>query len=298
MNNFQLVSGVFTAIVTPFLESGEIDWDSFDKILEHQAKGGVNGVVVCGTTGESPTITVQEQLALVRRAKAQLPTNIHVMAGCGGSNTQHSVELAKLLSDAGADSLLVVTPPYNKPSLSGLKAHYKAVSEATKLGLCLYHVPARTGQLLSSSDIADICQNESIVSVKEASGNVALFHDVSTKTKQSVLSGDDPTFLASNAVGGQGVISVVANVFPKLVVDIQEHSTSGSTNEARRINDILAPFIRSLFIEPNPCPLKAVMTSMGLCKNVFRLPMVPVSEKSQKIILSEYEAVLTKIESR
>ena len=148
--------GVWTAIATPFIHGGAIDWASFEKHLEQQAAGGVTGVVISGTTGESPTLTVQEKISLVRKARAILPPKVRIMAGSGGNNTSQSMELSKLCVDAGADSLLIVTPPYNKPSMAGLKLHFQMISDAVQVPLCLYHVPGRTGQNLSASALATI----------------------------------------------------------------------------------------------------------------------------------------------
>jgi 4-hydroxy-tetrahydrodipicolinate synthase len=199
-------SGVWTAIATPFLENGSIDWPAFEKHLAQQASGGVNGIVISGTTGESPTLTVQEKISLVRKARALLPGTIRIMAGSGGNNTAQSVELSKLCVDAGADSLLIVTPPYNKPSPAGLKLHFQTIADAVDVPLCLYHVPGRTGQSLSAGIIASLTSINRVLAVKEASGDLALYGRVVCQSKADVLSGDDPTYLASLAVGGQGVI--------------------------------------------------------------------------------------------
>lgn len=282
------INGVYSAIVTPFDANGEISWPDFEKLLDHQIAGGLDGVVVSGTTGESPTITVQEKLAIIRKARAYLPENIKVMAGTGGNNTAQSVELSRLADEAGADSLLVVTPPYNKPSLEGLKLHFNSIAKVSKKPICLYHVPSRTGQLLSPQEISAICSIEGVTSVKEASGDVALFSRAAGLTSASILSGDDPTFLGSLASGGQGVISVVANVFPRAVKSLYEEFTKGDAKKAIKIHQVMLPFTDALFSEPNPTPTKAVLAYLNLCQNQFRAPMTPVSKDNERIVIDLY----------
>ena len=274
------ISGVYTAVVTPFDKSGNIDWESFEKLLQHQKDGGIDGLVISGTTGESPTLTVQEKLALIRKARAFLPDNIKVMAGTGNNNTQASVELSKLAVDAGADSLLVVTPPYNKPSPSGLKLHFDTIADAVKHPICLYHVPARTGQLLNAQLLAELCRNKHIVAVKEASADLGLFSRAELDSDAAYLSGDDASFLPSLAVGGNGVISVVTNVFPKAFKELHYAFRSGNTERATAIHRAILPIIDAMFCESNPSPAKAALAHMGLCQNYLRAPLAPVSEDS------------------
>ncbi|SME90300.1 4-hydroxy-tetrahydrodipicolinate synthase [Pseudobacteriovorax antillogorgiicola] len=283
------IKGVHTAIVTPFDKDGNLDWDSFEKLLDHQAKGKVDGVVISGTTGESPTLTVQEKLALIRKARAYLPESIQVMAGAGSNNTQASVEMAKLAVDAGADSLLVVTPPYNKPSLNGLKLHFSSIATATNHPICLYHVPGRTGQLLSAAELAELCAIEQVVAVKEASADISLFSRAERISQANYLSGDDFTFLGSLAVEGDGVISVVTNIYPQAFRVLYDAFKAGDNPKAARIHKALLPAIEVLFYESNPGPSKAILANKGLCQNYFRAPMVPVSQESYAHIMNVVE---------
>ncbi len=283
-----IINGVYTAIVTPFDPTGDISWQDFEKVLDHQVAGKVDGVVVAGTTGESPTVTVQEKLALIRKARAYLPQDIKVIAGTGDNNTQHSVELSKLAVDAGADALLIVTPPYNKPSLEGLKLHFNTIAAAVTKPICLYHVPSRTGQLLSPQEIAEICSIKGVEAVKEASGDIALFSRTVGLSTASLLSGDDPSFLGSLACGGQGVISVVSNVFPQAMRHMYRAYKAGDTQKALKIQNILLPFIDVLFCEPNPAPLKAVLSHMNICQDKFRAPLVSVSASHRENIIALY----------
>ncbi len=277
--------GVWTAIVTPFTKEGHLDTEAFERLLNMQKEAGVQGVVVSGTTGESPTLTVQEKISLVRKARAFLPTSIKVMAGTGGNSTDQSVELSRLAEDAGADSLLIVTPPYNKPTLEGLKGHFSAISQATKIPLCLYHVPGRTAQTLSPEAIAQICEVPRVLAVKEASANLELFSKAKILSKAKFLSGDDGTYLASLAVGGSGVISVVTNLLPKAFVAMTNAFTTGKNTEALQIHEAMLDFIQLLFVETNPTPIKAALAAKGVCKNTLRLPLVPMSSANEKRLL-------------
>lgn len=291
------IEGVYTALVTPFDEKGNIDWDSFEKLMQHQIDGQIDGVVVNGTTGESPTVSVQEKIALIRKARTFLPPTIKVMAGSGGSSTEQSIELSKLSADAGADSLLIVTPPYNKPGVRGLKEHFKAICRSIEIEACLYHVPGRTGQVLTPSDLASIAEIENITAIKEASGQIDFFTQTLLNTEVNILSGDDPSFLASLSVGGHGVISVVTNIFPGFFKKIHEAYQSGNTVLAKRLNTVLYPLILALFYEPNPTPCKLVLSHLNLCKNTLRLPLVPVSSSLEQKIISSYSEANKLLES-
>lgn len=282
--NLDEFHGVWTALATPFRTDLQIDWDAFEKLLAMQEQGGVTGIVISGTTGESPTLTVQEKLSLIRKARATLGANVRVMAGTGDNNTQQSIELSRLAQDAGADSLLVVTPPYNKPSTAGLINHFKTISEAVKIPVCLYHVPGRTAHLLTVDQIAAVCDAAKIKAVKEASADVAFFSRARARTNIAFLSGDDPSYLASLAVGGKGVISVISNIYPRAMVDLLEAFNKGNTTRAREIHDVLMPAIDVMHCEVNPCPLKAALHIMGLAKNTVRAPLAAVSEQSYRTI--------------
>jgi 4-hydroxy-tetrahydrodipicolinate synthase len=276
--------GVWTALATPLRADMQIDWESVERLLKMQESAGVAGVVIAGTTGESPTLSVQEKLALVRKARAVLGGRVRVMAGTGDNNTQQSVELSRLAQDAGADSLLVVTPPYNKPSTAGLIGHYRAIAQAVKIPVCLYHVPGRTAHFLAIDALAAVCKEGAVAAVKEASADVAYFSRAVMRTGLPILSGDDPTYLGSLAVGGAGVISVVSNIFPKEMVDLTTAHQRGDRRKALALHEALLPMIDALFCEVNPCPLKAALEIMGLAKNFVRQPLAPVTDASYRKI--------------
>lgn len=286
-------AGVWTAVVTPFKDDFSIDWTAWEKLLEHQAKGGVTGIVVSGTTGESPTLSVQEKISLVRKARAVLPKEIRVMAGSGGNNTEQSIELSKLCVDAGADSLLVVTPPYNKPSPEGLKLHFSMVASAVKVPVCLYHVPGRTGQLLSPEVLSGLCGIPGVHAVKEASGDLALFTRAVIKTRRqgtAFLSGDDITFLPSLAIGGSGVISVLSNVLPADVTSIWNDWSAGKAHAALERHERLQPLMDALFCESNPGPVKELLAQLGFMSRTLRPPLAPCSSASAKLIADCYKS--------
>lgn len=283
------IKGVYTAIVTPFNADGQVDWKAFDKLLDMQAKGGVDGVVVSGTTGESPTLTVDEKVSLFRRARAYLPANIQVMAGTGGNDTNQSIELSKLAEAAGVNSLLVVTPPYNKPTMAGLKGHFEAIGKAVKIPLCLYHVPGRTAQKLSPEELATLCEIPEITAVKEASADLFLFSKALIHSKANYLSGDDFTYLPSLSLGGHGVISVLTNVFPKAFVEMTKKYWAGDHKGALTIHNALLPLIEGLFIEANPGPAKAILSHIGIIQNTVRLPLAVCSKQNYDKLTKLYE---------
>ena len=282
------IKGVYTALVTPFTQDAQVDWKAFDRLLDMQVKAGIDGIVISGTTGESPTLTVDEKVSLFRRARAYLPASVQVMAGTGGNCTKQSIELSKLAQDAGANSLLIVTPPYNKPTLAGLKAHYEAIGQSVKIPLCLYHVPGRTAQKLSPEDLATLCDIPQVTAVKEASADLFLFSKALIHSKANYLSGDDFTYLPSLALGGQGVISVVTNVFPKAFVELTKSFRSGDTKRALALHNTLFPLIEGLFLEANPSPAKDLLAHMGIIQNTLRLPLVSVLPSTHEKLLKTF----------
>jgi len=276
--------GVWTAIATPFLENMEIDWQSYEKHVNFQKQNSIRGIVVCGTTGEAPSLSLDEKLTLIKKTRDIVGPDYPVMAGVGSSNTFDTIDLAEKALANGADSLLVVTPPYNKPSPAGLVAHFTAITRATNTPVCLYHVPGRTAQLLSPEVIAEISRIPHVTAVKEASGDIGLFTRAKLQSDAVFLSGDDPTYLASLAVGSRGAISVASNVFPKEMVAMTQAYMAGDISRATSYNDILMPAIDILFCETNPTPLKAALSILGFGANRVRLPLATVSEQNYSAI--------------
>ena len=289
------IKGVYTALVSPFTRDGQVDWKAFDKLLDMQANAGVDGIVISGTTGESPTLSIDEKVSLFRRARAYLPASVQVMAGTGGNCTQQSIELSKLAQDAGANSLLIVTPPYSKPTLAGLKAHYEAIGKAVRVPLCLYHVPGRTAQKLTPEELVQLCEIPQVTAVKEASADLFLFSKALINSKAKYLSGDDFTYLPSLALGGQGVISVVTNVFPKAFVELTKRYWAGDHKGALALHNALLPLTEGLFVEANPGPAKALLTHLGLIQNFLRLPLVAVTSANQEKLVQLYNETRGKL---
>lgn len=287
------LAGVWTAIATPFMDNESIDEQAFETLLALQIQAQVSGILIGGTTGESPALSDDEKLFLIKKAKSLLPPSIKIMAGTGGNNTLKSAELSKKAQDAGADIVLIVTPPYNKPTINGLKAHYDYISKNINIPICLYHVPTRTSQTLNPQAFYEILAYvPQIVAIKEASGNIALFSQTFIKCNIeshfthpiSLLSGDDFTYLASLSVGAAGCISVISNLFPKEMVLLTEYFNKGQIHKALQIHNALMPSIEALFCETNPGPLKAALHIMGLANNNLRLPLAKVTENNYTLI--------------
>lgn len=287
---------ILTALITPFTEDGSIDWNAFEALVAKQEQSGITGLVLCGTTGEAPALRVPEKVSLIKKARALVSSDFEIMAGTGSSNTEQSVELSKLCCDAGADSLLVVTPPYNKPSLAGLVKHFEAISNETDVPICLYHVPGRTAQRLTAEQMRVICEVKNVDSIKEASADLALYSEtVLACPNKAVLSGDDPTYLPSLSIGGRGVISVLTNIFPEAFVAMTKAFDKGQVQEAEQIHKALFAFIQSLFLETNPTPLKAALSIAGVCANNVRLPLAPVKDQIFRVLEKLYKETVSKL---
>lgn len=276
------LSGVYTALVTPF-KDGEIDIARFRWLCERQIDGGVAGLVPCGTTGETPTLSDEEWADLVRAAVEVANGRVPVIAGCGTNSTHKTVEGLRAARALGADAGLVVLPYYNKPTPNGLRGHVAALAEAD-LPVVLYHIPGRTAQRLSVELLAELCRMPGVIGVKEATGDVAFGIDLITRDPGAVLSGDDFTFAPLVSYGGAGVISVVSNLAPALTVQLYEAARSGDRAQQTALNAQLLPINRYLFSETNPVPVKAAMAAMGMCENTLRLPMAPTNPPPPELL--------------
>jgi 4-hydroxy-tetrahydrodipicolinate synthase len=265
--------GVHTALVTPFAD-GRLDLESWESLLARQVRAGVQGVVVCGTTGESPTLDDDEAGILLAEALQVVAKRARVTMGVGTNDTRTTVRKVQKAQQAGADAGLLVLPYYNKPNLTGLRAHVRAAAEPG-LPLIVYHVPGRTGQRLNPTELAVLCEIEGVVAVKEATGDVSYGHEFMARSARPVLSGDDFTWMPLLSVGAAGVISVLSNVAPRRTVAVWEAWRRGDTAAAATEHAALFPVVRFLFAESNPIPVKAMMSEMGLCRNELRLPLAP-----------------------
>lgn len=277
--------GVWTALVTPMDRSGQLDLTAYRRILLDQKEAGVAGVIPCGTTGESPTLTYDEKKILIQTALETLRGSAtRVIAGTGSNNTRETVEFSKWASDQGVAGVLVVTPYYNKPTQAGLEAHFKAVADAVSCEVMLYHVPGRASVSMKVDTVAHLAKHPRISSIKEASGNLGYASELIHATRQlgkpfHVLCGDDVLFLPMLSIGATGVVSVASNLIPRPMVAMQESFEAGNSREALRIHQFHTPIFRDLFIETNPVPIKAAMEYAGWCSAGARLPLVPLTEK-------------------
>lgn len=265
--------GVHTALVTPFAE-GRLDLVAWEGTIARQLRAGVQGLVVAGTTGEAPTLEEEERDELLREALALAGGSAVVTMGVGTNSTRSTVANVTRAQALGAHAGLLVLPYYNKPPLTGLRAHVRAACEPG-LPLVVYHVPGRTAQRLNPTELAVLCEIEGVVAVKEATGDVAYGQEFMARSQKPVLSGDDFTWMPLLAVGATGVISVLSNVAPRRTVAVWQAFTRGDLATAAREHAALLPVVRYLFAETNPVPAKTMMAEMGLCTPELRLPLVP-----------------------
>ncbi len=263
--------GVHTALITPF-SKGELDTDTYRALARRQLYGGVQGLVPCGTTGETPTLTEPEWATCIRIAVQEADGKAFVTAGVGTNDTASSVDNARKAKALGADAGLLVLPYYNKPNPAGHHAHVRAVA-STGLPLVLYHVPGRTGQRVSVDLLASLCNLDGVIACKEATGDVGFGSDLVERTGVDVLSGDDFTYMPLICVGGKGVISVVSNLAPAMSSELAQAALEGDMPRARELHHRLMPLVHWLFSDSNPVPAKAAMAAMGLCTDEVRLPL-------------------------
>jgi 4-hydroxy-tetrahydrodipicolinate synthase len=276
------LSGAFTALVTPFTDSGEVDEPALRRLVRLQVEGGVAGIVPCGTTGEAVTLDEDEHervVAVVAEEARRAARTVLVIAGCGSNDTRRAQRLAERCREAGADGLLVVSPYYNKPSPAGQLAHFRAVADAGRLPVVLYNVPGRTGLNTMPETVLALAEDPRFVGVKEASGSLDQASEIlrSRPDRFAVLSGEDSLTLGLVALGADGVIAVVSNEAPRLLVDLVSAALAGERLHAAALHARLFPLMRANFCESNPIPVKWAMERLGLCGGALRLPLVPLS---------------------
>jgi 4-hydroxy-tetrahydrodipicolinate synthase len=281
-----MFTGTGTALVTPFRRDGSLDEPTLRALIKRQIDAGIDFLVPCGTTGESPTLTHEEHLRVVEIAVELAKGRVPVLAGAGGYNTAEVIALARELAEIGADGILSVTPYYNKPTQEGLYQHYKAIAAATTLPIVVYSVQGRTGVNVEPSTVRRLAAIENIVGIKEASGNISQMAAILNAVPDgfNVLSGDDAITLPLIALGGRGVISVVSNEIPAEMVRLTRFALDGDFSAAREIHRRVHPLMEVNFVESNPGPVKAAMAQMGLLEPVWRLPLVaPRAENEARI---------------
>ncbi len=283
MKNF---NGLGVAMITPFNDDQTIDFESLERLTNHIIDGGVKYLVVMGTTGENPTLTVAEQYDVLDKVKQVNAGRLPIVFGIGGNNTS---AILQRLSDErleGIDAILSVSPYYNKPSQEGIYQHYKAMSEVSKWPIIIYNVPGRTGSLIAPDTTLRIAQLSQIICTKEASGSLDVCMDVLRQAPEDfgVISGDDNYTLSYIAAGMQGVISVIGNAYPKEFSQMVNYALDGDFKNARHLHYKLLPVMQAIFKDGNPGGIKYVLSELNICKNVFRLPVVPVNSSTQEAI--------------
>ena len=284
---YQPISGSIPALVTPMLEDGSVDYASLRKLIDWHIAEGTDCIGVVGTTGESPTVNVEEHREIIRVSVEQSKGRVPIMAGCGANSTAEAIELAQFAQSVGADCQLQVVPYYNKPTQEGIYQHFKAIAEAVpNLPIILYNVPGRTVADMQHETVLRLAKVPGIVGIKEATGNIEraqwLIRDLPKEF--SVYSGDDPTAVALMLCGGKGNISVSANIAPRLMHELCMAAMSGNVQKAMEIQFQLMPIHKNLFVEANPIPVKWAMARMGLCGGTLRLPMTDLSKSQHQVV--------------
>jgi 4-hydroxy-tetrahydrodipicolinate synthase len=293
MSTFSL-RGVFTALVTPFDSDGsQIDWAAYEKLVAGQLAGGVSGLVPCGTTGETPTLSDAEQREVVQRTAALVRGKLPILAGTGTNNTKKSIDLSRAALEAGADAVMIVMPYYNKPSQEGMIRHVEVIAREVSAPIVLYNIPGRSAVELGVESflrILDACPN--VVGIKDATGNVLHCQELLRRAgdRVSVVSGDDPLTLPLMSVGAKGVISVTSNLYPQEMSASVEDVLLGRWEEALRKHRLLLPVHRALFLEPNPQPVKAALALKKRMHASVRLPMVEASEATRQMLVEVMRA--------
>ena len=275
-----MIKGSLVAIVSPMREDGSLDYDAYRRLIEWHIAEGTNGIVAVGTTGESPTVDHDEHCELIRVAVETVRGRVPVIAGTGGNSTTEAVELTAFAKGVGADASLQVVPYYNKPTQEGLYQHFRKVAESVDLPIILYNVPGRTVADLSTETTLRLAQVPGVIGIKDATGDLGRGADLLKRAPKpfAVYSGNDDTALALMLLGGHGVISVTANVAPRLMAEMCKAALAGDLSGARALNNRLLPLHLKLFVEPNPSPVKWALSRMGRIGGDIRLPLVPLAE--------------------
>ena len=274
-----LFKGCGTAIATPFTED-EINFEEFRKLIEFQIEQGVDSIIVCGTTGESSTMTEEERKNTIKFAVDVVNKRIPVIAGTGSNNTKSAIQMSKYAESIGADGLLIVTPYYNKTTQNGLVSHYNAIAKEVSIPIILYNVPSRTGVNINPETCLELSKTENIVAIKEASGNISQVAKIASLCKDNlhIYSGNDDQIIPILSLGGIGVISVLSNIEPKFTHNIVQNYMNGNIKDASEAQLKCLPLVESLFCEVNPIPVKEALNLLGYNYGIPRLPLIPLSE--------------------
>ncbi|HFC8511156.1 TPA: 4-hydroxy-tetrahydrodipicolinate synthase [Neisseria subflava] len=286
-----MLKGSLVALITPMNQDGSINYEQLHDLIDWHIENGTDGIVAVGTTGESATLPVEEHLAVIEATVKHVNKRVPVIAGTGANNTVEAIALSKAAEQAGADYTLSVVPYYNKPSQEGIYQHFKAIAEATSIPMIIYNVPGRTVVSMSNDTILRLAKIPNIVGVKEASGNIGSNIELINSVPEgfAVLSGDDPTGLPFMLCGGHGVVTVAANVAPKLFADMCRAALEGDIATARRLNEQLIPIYNTMFCEPSPAAPKWGLSLLGKCEPHVRLPLVALTEAGQAKVRAALE---------
>lgn len=291
-NNTPIFRGIATALITPLTADG-IDYAQFGKLIDWQIDQGINALVICGTTGESSTLSDAEHRRAIAFACERVNGRVPVIAGTGSNETAYAVELTKSACADGADAVLVVTPYYNKTTQNGLVAMYNTIADASTKPVILYNVPSRTGIGIQPETYVKLAQHPNIAAIKEANSDISKIVETFALVgdQLDIYSGNDDQIVPILSMGGQGCISVLSNVVPKETVAITDQFFAGNVAEAARLQCKFMPLIRSLFCESNPIPVKAAMSALGFCENYLRLPLVPMEQDHYETMLQRMRAL-------
>jgi 4-hydroxy-tetrahydrodipicolinate synthase len=286
MSYTETICGSIPALITPFNNSGDIDLNAFKSLLSWHVDKGSHGLVICGTTGESPTVTDAEHMTLAQNAVQNTPKGFPIIIGCGSNSTQKAIKLTLQAQHAGANAALIVVPYYNKPSQKGIYAHFKAIHDATELPIILYNVPSRTVADLADDTVIQLAKLDRIIGIKDATGDLQRLEHMKQHTTKdfTFLSGDDMSAVEYMTRGGHGCISVSANVIPEKCAEIYNLIQNGEHTDAEAKDKVINSLHNAMFIEPSPAAAKYVLASMGKIENILRLPLLPLSAAGIKDI--------------
>lgn len=286
-----IFTGAAVAIVTPMNKDGSVNYGKLGEIIDSQINGGTDGVVICGTTGESSTLTDEEHIECIRFAVKHTAGRVPVIAGTGSNDTAYAVEMSKDAEKAGADALLLVTPYYNKTSQRGLAAHFTAIADAVNIPIILYNVPSRTGCKIEISTYKELSKHKNIVAAKEACGDISLVAQLAAETDLDIYSGNDDQVVPIMALGGKGVISVASNIIPKEMHDMTKYALEGDFKAAAEMQLKYLGLIKALFCDVNPIPVKEAMNLMGMEVGECRLPLIKPEQSKIDLLKKEMTAV-------
>lgn len=291
-----MFKGVFTALITPFKDNGDIDEPTLKKLVDFQLENGINGIVPMGTTGESPTLSHDEHIEVISIVTKHVHGRVPIIAGTGSNCTREAINLTKRAKDLGVTASLQVAPYYNKPTQEGFYRHFIEIAERVDIPVIVYNIPSRSGKNIENSTTLRLAEHPNIIGVKEASGDISQMMDLILKKPESfiVLSGDDNFTYPLMALGGNGVISVASNIIPDRMVAFCDAALKGDYATARKLHYELLPLFKAMFIETNPIPVKATLALKGMIKEVYRLPMCPMlKENKEKLItvLKQYKLI-------